>query len=88
MHMESKFYRADTKSWALERILYMIAGCVNLLGLVLGFTFHPAFFIISFLVSINLVIFSLTGYCIMAGLLHHFGILSLTEIQRMKREAQ
>jgi hypothetical protein len=80
----NRIYKADTDFWSLERVIYILAGVMNSFGLALGFFVHKGFFILSLLVSVNLVIFSLTGYCIMAHFLHRFGIQSSCELKNTK----
>lgn len=64
---------ASTKNWYLERTLFLIAGCVSLLGLTIGFYFSQWGFLLNLLVGINLVIFSLSGFCPMAIILGKLG---------------
>jgi Flp pilus assembly protein TadB len=65
---------APTNSWYLERIIFLIAGFFVLISLVLGLLLNPYWFILAFLVGINLIIFALTGFCIMANILYKFGV--------------
>jgi Flp pilus assembly protein TadB len=65
---------APTDNWYLERIIFLIAGLFILISLVLGLLWSPYWFILTFLVGINLIIFALTGFCIMANILYKFGV--------------
>jgi len=67
-------YMAPTDNWYLERIIFLIAGLFILISLVLGLLWSPYWFILTFLVGINLIIFALTGFCIMANILYKFGV--------------
>ena len=67
-------YIADTKSWYLERIIFLIAGVVILFSLLMAWYFSPYWLIMTGLVSLNLIIFALTGFCIIANLLYAFGV--------------
>ncbi|AYV57725.1 DUF2892 domain-containing protein [Leptospira kmetyi] len=66
--------------WYLERMLFLIAGFVSLLGLTLGFYFSPWFLILNVLVGINQIVFALTGFCPMALILGKLGIPSAAEV--------
>jgi cellulose synthase/poly-beta-1,6-N-acetylglucosamine synthase-like glycosyltransferase len=67
---------APTDSWYLERVIFLIAGIFILLSLFFGFIWSPYWFILTFLVGINLIIFALTGFCIMANILYKLGLKS------------
>ncbi|AWB10176.1 MAG TPA: DUF2892 domain-containing protein [Thermodesulfobium narugense] len=66
-------YRAPTQNWYLERIIFLVAGIFVLVSLFLGLFLNPYWFILTFLVGINLIIFALTGFCIMANILYKLG---------------
>ncbi len=66
-------YIANTTTWYLERIIRLIAGIFVLGSVVLGMLVHPGFFYFTALVGAMLTIFSLTGFCPMAIMLHAFG---------------
>lgn len=70
-------YRADTKSWYLERLIRLIAGIFVLGSVVLGFLVHPGFFYFTGFVGLMLIIFSLTGFCPMAIILYALGVREL-----------
>jgi rhodanese-related sulfurtransferase len=60
----------DTKApLEMMRQVQIAAGLLVLLGVVLGFTVHPAFFGIAGLVGAGLTFAGITGYCGMARLL-------------------
>ncbi len=67
-------YIAPTDNWYLERIIFLIAGLFILISLALGLLWSPYWFILTFLVGINLIVFALTGFCIMANILYKFGV--------------
>ncbi len=69
-------FLASTKDWYLERTIYLIAGLMSVVGFGLGTYVHHYFFFLNLLVGLNLLIFSITGFCIMANLLTYFGIKS------------
>jgi len=67
-------FMADTKSWYMERVIFLIAGSVILFSLLMTWYVSPYWLILTGLVGANLIIFALTGYCIMANLLYTFGV--------------
>jgi len=67
-------YSADTKSWYMERAIFLIAGCVILFSLLMAWYVSPYWLILTGFVGVNLIIFALTGFCIMANLLYAFGV--------------
>lgn len=69
-------YKLDTSKWYLERIVYLIAGCMVLLSLALSFAVSQWFLILALLVGINLTVFAATGFCPMAILLSKLGVKS------------
>ncbi|TGN10513.1 YgaP family membrane protein [Leptospira ilyithenensis] len=69
-------YLASTKEWYLERVLFLIAGSVSLIGLVLGFYISHWWFVINLLIGLNLTLFAFTGFCPMAVILSAFGFSS------------
>ena len=67
-------YIAKTNSWYLERVLHLIAGVMILMSLTLAYFFSKYWLILTALVGLNLIIFSLTGFCLMANILIKLGI--------------
>jgi hypothetical protein len=65
--------------WYRERIILLMAGVFNLIGLSLFYFVSPYFLILCVLVGINLTIYSLTGFCIMGTILYKLGIKSQKE---------
>ncbi|EPG65022.1 YgaP-like transmembrane domain [Leptospira wolffii] len=61
-------------TWYLERVLFLIAGSFSLIGLGLGLLVDKWGFALNALVGVNMVVFSLTGFCPMAILLRKLGI--------------
>ena len=59
-------YRAPTHKWYLERIIWLIAGTIVLTGISLGILVHRYWLALPLLAGINMIIFSLTGFCPMA----------------------
>lgn len=67
-------YIAKTDSWYLERVLHLIAGIMILVSLGLAYFFSKYWLILTALVGLNLIVFSLTGFCLMANILVKLGI--------------
>jgi len=67
-------YIADKSKWYLERVIWLVAGTVVLLSVFLTIFVHAYFALLTAFVGINLVVFSLTGFCIMANILVKFGV--------------
>jgi len=66
-------YIAKTDSWYLERIIWLIAGIFSLSSVVLAWVCSPYWLILTALVGINLIVFALTGFCLMANILYKLG---------------
>ena len=74
-------YMAPTHKWYLERMVFLIAGIVVLGGTLLGLFVHKYWFAFPILAGINMLIFSFTGFCPMAILLHKLGARPLCQDQ-------
>ncbi len=72
-------YLARTDRWYLERVIWMIAGTAVLGGTILGLFISKYWFILPILAGFNMIVFSLSGFCPMAVLLHKFGVKPLYE---------
>ncbi len=53
----------------IMRQVQIVAGSLALLGVVLGFAFHPGFFVLSGAIGAGLMLSGITGTCMMANLL-------------------
>jgi hypothetical protein len=56
-------YLLRTDTWYLERILFLLAGCMSGLSIVLVLAHSIYWLILTGLVSLNLIVFALTGFC-------------------------
>jgi len=65
---------AKTDSWYMERIIWLVAGIFILISLTFAYFFSKYWLILAALVGVNLIILSLTGYCLMANILDKFGV--------------
>ncbi|NCN08596.1 MAG: DUF2892 domain-containing protein [Leptospira sp.] len=70
---------ANTKSWYLERFVWLIAGAFILISLGLSRIHSEYWLILTALVGINLTILSITGFCPMTVILHKLGVKSKTK---------
>ena len=70
-------YIAKIDSWYLERIIWLIAGIFILFSIALTIFVSKYWLILTGLVGVNLIIFSLTGFCPMAIFLNKVGIESI-----------
>ncbi|HMV77119.1 MAG TPA: DUF2892 domain-containing protein [Leptospiraceae bacterium] len=75
-------YISEKKYWYLERVTYLLGGIFNLIGILLTVFVHPYWIILPVLVGLNLVVYSVTGFCIMANLLYYIGVKPLCEIKK------
>jgi len=66
-------YVARTDSWYLERIIWLIAGIFTLTSAVLAWVHSPYWLILTALVGVNLIVFALSGFCMMANILYKLG---------------
>ena len=66
-------YFAPTNRWSLERLVWLIAGIFTLTGTVLAAVHSMYWLLLTGLVGVNLIVFSLTGFCIMANILYALG---------------
>ncbi len=67
-------YRANTDSWYLERVIWLIAGIFTLSSALLTLFHSTYWLILTVLVGVNLIIFGVTGFCVMANILHALGL--------------
>ncbi len=66
-------YIAQTDSWYLERIIWLIAGIFALGSALLAWLHSPYWLILTGLVGVNLIVFALTGFCVMANIIYSLG---------------
>lgn len=66
-------YIAKTDSWYLERIIWLIAGIFTLGSALLAWLHSPYWLILTGLVGVNLIIFALSGFCLMANIVYKLG---------------
>jgi hypothetical protein len=66
-------YLANTDGWYLERIVWLVAGVFALSSAILAWLQSPYWLILTALVGVNLIVFGLTGFCLMANILYKLG---------------
>ncbi|UCH79844.1 MAG: DUF2892 domain-containing protein [Nitrospiraceae bacterium] len=66
-------YIAKKDTWYMERIIWFLAGVFTLTGTVLAGIHSTYWLILTGMVGVNLLIFALSGYCIMANILFKMG---------------
>lgn len=66
-------YIAKTDGWYLERIIWLIAGIFTLASAILAAMHSPWWLVLTGLVGVNLIVFALTGFCLMANILSKLG---------------
>ncbi len=66
-------YFAPTNKWSLERLVWLFAGIFTLTGTVLAAVHSMYWLLLTGLVGVNLIVFSLTGFCLMANILYALG---------------
>ncbi|GAB4412045.1 MAG: hypothetical protein OHK0032_08050 [Thermodesulfovibrionales bacterium] len=66
-------YIADTRNWYLERLIWLIAGIFTLSSAILAWLHSPYWLILTGLVGVNLIVFAMTGFCIMANIIYSLG---------------
>jgi hypothetical protein len=59
---------------SIDRIIFAVAGTLVLLGLVLGLTVNPWFFVLVAFVGINMLQSAFTGFCPLAVILGKTGL--------------
>ncbi len=72
-------YLLKTDSWYLERVIFLMAGCMNGLSIILVLAHSMWWLVLTALVSLNLLVFALTGFCPSAVLFHKMGLSSRLE---------
>ncbi len=66
----SSLYRAETKVWSVDRVVFLVGGVFVAAFTLLGIFVHPAFHWVTLFVGGMLAFFAITGYCPMAMLVH------------------
>ena len=67
-------YILKSDSWYLERVMFLMAGVMVLVSLLLVLVHSVYWLILTALVGVNLVVFATTGFCPSAQLFHKLGV--------------
>jgi len=63
-------YLVQTNGWYLERATWLIAGMFSLGSALLAWLHSPWWLLLTGFVGVNLIVFSITGFCLMANILY------------------
>jgi hypothetical protein len=67
-------YLMKTDAWYLERIIFLMAGCMNGLSIILVLAHSIYWLIFTGFVSLNLIVFAATGFCPSAATISRMGV--------------
>jgi hypothetical protein len=67
-------YMLKTDEWYLERLLFLMAGIMTLLSVLLTLVHSSYWLILTTLVGLNQLIFALTGFCPSAIVFRGLGV--------------
>ena len=67
-------YLLKTDTWYLERVMFLMAGIMILISLLLTALHSLYWLILTALVGLNLIVFAATGFCPSAQLFHKLGV--------------
>jgi hypothetical protein len=73
IHRKSMFYFMQTDRWYLERYIYLFVGVNLSLTSMLARFISPYWLLFTGFVGLATIVFSFTGFCIMANLLYRLG---------------
>jgi hypothetical protein len=74
MSSHSGIYIVPTDRWYIERTVWLIAGCVLLVGTVLAAVVHPLWVLAVLATAISSIAVALTGFCLVGNLLARLGV--------------
>ncbi len=81
-------YLLKTDTWYVERIVFLFAGCVNTVSIILILVHSIYWLILTGLVSLNLLVFATTGFCPSAAVLDKCGVRSLLNRNRARVQGE
>ena len=67
-------YLLKTDGWYLERVMFLMAGIMILVSLLLTVLYSLYWLILTALVGLNLIVFATTGFCPSAQLFYGLGV--------------
>lgn len=66
-------YMLKTDGWYLERLTLLVGGIITLISVLLVVFVSPYWLILTGLVGFNLIVFALSGFCLMSNILYKLG---------------
>ena len=79
-------YKARTDEWYLERVIFTMGGVMVLISMALTLAVSKWWLILTSLVGVNLLMFGITGFCIMASIMAGLGVKPLLARAEAPRE--
>jgi hypothetical protein len=76
---------AVTPGWPMQRILFLLAGAVTLIGVLLAVTLSPWFLLVPALVGANQLLMVARGWCPMSLLLARLGVTGASTAAKRRR---
>jgi hypothetical protein len=73
MRLRSGIYIVPTDTWYIERTVWLIAGCVLLVGTALSALVHPWWVVLVVATAWASIAVSLTGFCVVGNILYRLG---------------
>ncbi len=73
MALRRGIYVVPTTSWYIERTVWLIAGCVLLVGTALAALINPWWVLLVVATALASIVVSLTGFCVVGNLLYRLG---------------
>ncbi|MCB1175370.1 MAG: DUF2892 domain-containing protein [Leptospiraceae bacterium] len=78
-------FKASTESWYLERVLHLLGGIVILFSAgMTAMTQNTWWLLLAGLAGANLLVFALSGFCLMAAILSRCGIKSECQLAQKR----
>ncbi len=67
-------YIVPTRTWYIERAVWLVAGFVMLASTTLAAMVHPLWVVFVMATGLASIVVAFTGYCIVGNILHRFGM--------------
>ena len=64
-----KIYKINTKSWYVERLIFLIAGTLTIISTLLAYTKHTHWLILAGFIGLMMIIFSMEVQIILENVL-------------------
>ncbi|MBI5694470.1 MAG: DUF2892 domain-containing protein [Nitrospirae bacterium] len=66
-------YMLKTDEWYLERLTWLIGGAFTFISAALAYLHSEYWLIFTAFIGFNLMVYALTGFCLMANILYKLG---------------